>query len=584
MVEKKEVEAAREASVQSRATDDTSLLGRNVVLVLSRAGQLISPWWSRSRDMELRRFWKQVDHLAGAIYTFESRLSTIPFQIVPKDATIRAHWRLAEEFHNLLLEEAEFGEGWNSFYEPWVEDLITQDNGAFAEVIGDGDVDGPIVGMPLGVAHLDSSLCTRTGHPEFPVLYQDPKGDLHKMHFTRVIYAAQMQSPFEQMHKVGFCAVSRCINIAQNLLDIMTYKQEKLGSRPARGLMITQGGLDPDDIREGMALANEMQDNQNLTRYSRTAVVGHADMPDSDVKVVDLSSMPDGFDEKESVSLGMATIALALGVDARELFPGMQAAATRADALISHIKQRGKGLGQVLQLTERRFNAKFLPDTLTMVFDFQDDAQDAQRSEIRLRRSERHKIDLNENILDERAVREQMVADGDLSKEQFERLEMQDGRLPDGDPIFTLFFRPDTAPELDMGVNNPLDIKNNDPIVMLDAIAEKRQAFLIEGTAASPNRKSIIKLMLGALDDLEKMYGGLSAQMATIPRSPPVVEDEQVAEDVTEEEGVQSDIEPDDLDLDLDEKSNGRRPVRELIGQAADKIIQAAARTNGESR
>lgn len=519
MAEQKDIQAARDQTVQSRADEDNALR-QNVVLILSRAGQLISPWWSRARDTELRRFWKQVDHLSGAVYTFESRLSTIPFKIIPKDATVRAHWKLAAEFQNLLENEAEFGEGWNAFYEPWVEDLITQDNGCFAEIVGPGDVEGPIEGMPTGIAHLDSGQCTRTGNVEFPVLYQDPDGSLHKLHWTRVIYSSQMPSPNERMYKVGFCAVSRCINVAQNILDILTYKQEKLGSRPARGMMITQGGIDPDDIREALALANESLDNQSLSRYSKTAVVGHADMPDAAVQLVDLASLPDGFDEQESITLGMAAIALAFGVDARELFPGMQAAATRADALISHIKQRGKGLGQVIQMTERKFEAKLLPETLEMVFDFQDDAQDAQRAEIQLRRSERHDLDLKSQLVDERTAREQMVADGDLTKEQFERLEMIDGRLPDGDPVLTLFFRADTRDDLDLGVDDPLAVKVNDPIKMLDAITLKRNELLLEGVSAPPTRKALIRLMIGALDDLEKMYGGLSAEMATLPRTP----------------------------------------------------------------
>ena len=63
--------------------------------------------------------------------------------------------------------------------------------------------------------------------------------------------------------------------------------------------------------------------------------------------------LPDGFDEQTSILYGMAAIALAFGVDARELFPAMSAGATRADALLQHLKQRGKGPGQILQMTEQ---------------------------------------------------------------------------------------------------------------------------------------------------------------------------------------------------------------------------------------
>lgn len=565
MAEAKDIDLARSQSVQSRSDLDEPLR-HNIALVLSRAGQLMSPWWSSQRDIELRAFWKKVDHLAGAVYTFESRLSTIPFKILPKDASIRAHWKLALEFQELLTQESEFGNGWNAFYEPWVEDLVTQDNGAFAEIIGPGDPSGPIVGMPTGLAHLDSARCQRTGNVEWPVLYQDPKDGLHKMHHTRVILASQMPSPNELMNDVGFCAVSRCTNIAQNLLDMMVYKQEKLGSRPARGLMITQGGLDPDDVKEAFALANEGMDNQSLSRYSRTVVVGHADMPDSAVQMTDLASLPDGFDEKVSTTLDMAAIALAFGVDARELFPGMQAAATRADALISHIKQRGKGLGQVIQLTERKFNFKFLPDTLSMVFDFQDDAQDAQQAEIRLKRSERHEIDLNNATLDERTIREQMLADGDISKEQFERLELEDGRLPDGDPVLALFFRSDTKEDLDMGVENPLAVLQNDPVDMLNTIVQKRNDFLIEQVSSAPARKRLIRLMMGALQELEVMYGGVASELRDV-RSETEQNTPRDTRPMPESSGaLRNPDASEDLDLAENEKST-LETIRDAISQ-----------------
>lgn len=587
MAEQKDIELAREQSIQSRAKEDEPLR-HNVLLVLSRAGQLISPWWSRQRDLELRRFWKTVDHLAGAIYTFESRLSTIPFRIEPKDGTIRAHQRLADEFTDLLLEEADLGEGWNSFYEPWVEDLITQDNGAFAEVIGPGEIDGPLVGMPSGIAHLDSWRCVRTGNPEYPVLFQDPDGTLHKMHYTRVIYSSQMPSPDALMHRVGFSAVSRCLNIAQNLLDQMIYKQEKLGSRPARGIMVTKGGLDPDDIREALALANEAMDNQALSRFSRTAVVGHADMPEAGLDLVELSSMPDGFDERESITLGIAAIALALGVDARELFPATVTGATRADALISHLKQRGKGIGQVLQLTERKFNSKFLPDTLRMVFDFQDDAQDQQRAEIKYRRAERHSTYIKNMILDDRTIREQMVEDGDLTKDQFIRLELQSGRLEDGDSVLVLFFRPDSARDLDMGVEDPLAVHANNAADVLATIEERRVAFLAETSTANPNRKAVLQEYLAALDELELMYGGQSRQAVRDSRrpdrSPPEEErGEETMEEGGETEGIPPDSEPEDLELETEMKSDGR-VLRGILAQAATAVRDAANRINGKER
>ncbi|GAG35760.1 unnamed protein product, partial [marine sediment metagenome] len=193
---------------------------------------LVAPWWSQHRDMELRAFWKDCDYLAGAIYAMVARLTTLPFRVLPYDPTIELHVEQAEEFTKRLLSSTEWYRGWNVGIARFLIDHLTQDNGSFLEVIGYGNPEGPIVGMPLGVVHRDAAKCQRTSDPRYPVIYRMDKGESYKLHHTRVIESSSLPSPDSSMNYVGFCAVSRCLNIARNLLDIMIFEQEKLGSRP----------------------------------------------------------------------------------------------------------------------------------------------------------------------------------------------------------------------------------------------------------------------------------------------------------------------------------------------------------------
>jgi hypothetical protein len=469
--------AAQDTSFQYRSDREnlfTGGMGR-IFWVLAGAGQTIAPWWSTTRDQQLRNFWKESDHLSGTVYTMQSKMTSIPFQVVPRDASVRKHVTEAQDMTEILRFTPEYGGGWIEAYSKWVEDYLTQDNGAFMEVIGDGDPAGPIIGPPVSVAHLDSYRCQRTGHPEYPVIYEDENGQRHKVHYTRVMFASQMSSPISEMFGVGFCSVSRCLNITQTLIDILTYKQEKLGSRPHRAIIVTKGGLDPMDIKVAFQMAEEGLDSQNLERYSKVVVAGSSAIEEAGLDMIEMSTLPDGFDEETSVTLGMAAIALAFGVDARELFPALSAGASRADALLQHLKQRGKGPGQILQVTEQMFNFKFLPGHLRLEFDFQDDAQDRQVAEIRQIRSSRRITDLNSGTLTVRIAREQMLEKGEIDKWQFERLELQDGRLPDGSSILFLFYSTDKeiSRMLDMPIDDPLDIEGNAKDMMLDLIREK---------------------------------------------------------------------------------------------------------------
>jgi hypothetical protein len=309
---------------------------------------------------------------------------------------------------------------------------------------------------------------------------------------------------------VGFSAVERCLGVAQNLIDIVVYKQEKLGSRPHRQIVVTKGGLDPRDISKAFMMADENMSEQGLTRYSKVVVTGSQTLPEADLALYELSKMPDGFDEQTSITMGMATIALAFGMDARELFPALTAGATRADALLQHLKQRGKGPGQNLLLTESMMNFKFLPPSLKFETDFQDDAQDRQAAEIRKVRADSRVQDSTTGAADERTIRQQMVANGDISQDQFDSMELEAGRLPNGQPSISLVFS--KIPEISQylrfpKVDNPLDTLQNDPLSMLSMIADNRaKVYDTLANSTSESERVSAQSALSALGELEIIY------------------------------------------------------------------------------
>lgn len=525
------IEQARETTIQERGDRQEVFAGRSTNVWglewMARANDLIAPWWSRYRDRQLREFWKKPDHLAGAIYTLTSKMSAVSHKVIPKDTSIKAHVEQAENLTMILVDSPEFGEGgWVNFFQKWTEELVTQDNGAFGEIIGFGDPTGPIIGRPLSIAHLDSFRCTRTGNSVWPVVYQDTDGKLYKLHSSRVIISSQMSSPIAEMYGVGVCGISRCLNVSQNLLDIAIFKQEKLGSRPMRELLITKGGLDPMDLVFAFQKAEEGATRAGLRRYAKVVIGGSATLPDADVEQIPLSELPDGFDEQSNTIFGMATIALALGMDARELFPAMQSGATRADALIQHLKQRGKGPGQIMQSIDQQLNSKYLPPHLKHVFDEQDDAEDRQSADIRLVRANRRVQDSTTMSIPQRVLREQMLTDGDVNYSQFERMELEDGRLADGTDVLALFYKKTgkVAEYLDIGVEDPLDIEQNDIEDVLAAIQDKKRDAMTD-LVNSPSQavKWEARQALSALMHLETRYVSpdvFAQPLDTIPTKP----------------------------------------------------------------
>mgnify|MGYP003634044820 CR=1 FL=1 len=497
-----EKETPAELTIQSHARQETQLM-----FFLAEAGGLLSPWWSTQRDRELRRTWQECDHFSGAMYSISGKLGAVPFRVEPRDPSIRAHWRQAEKFEIALTEGSEFGEGWLTFMNKSLMDLWVGDNGMFWEIIGPGRKDGPLTGAAVGLAHLDSSRCTRTGLAEYPVRYEDSDGKKYKLHRSRVASFSQLSSPIADMNGVGFCWLSRCLNTAQGMTDILRYKLEKLGSRPTRAILYGSG-VGESVLAEAVAVAKESADNAGLRRLSRMPVVVN---PSSGATVqldmLDLAGLPDGFDYKEDVTLGMYTIALTGGFPPRWLWPATVSGATKADALYQHIAGATSGAGQTLNAISTMIGGsergnthmigKFLPPHLRFIFDFQDDELDRMRAEIKDLRSGRHERDVGSGVVTIRVVREQMLSDGDITESQFADMELGDGRTPDGLDVLDLFYQ-------DLELLQGVDPEAPDLEMAAQRMHEAKKLFT---TATVATAKQEARQSVAALEALLTVYG-----------------------------------------------------------------------------
>jgi len=204
------------------------------------------------------------------------------------------------------------------------------------------------------------------------------------------------------------------------------------------------------------------------------------------------------------------------------------------------LKSRGKGIGQLLEISERELSLKMLPPYMDLVFDFQDDAQDKQVAEIKKIRSERHTADLTSEVVDERTAREQMFADGDLTQAQFEDLELKSGRLKDGTTALSLFHSPEHKAMLELGIPDPLNIEANDAEIIKSVISDKRTE-LIQALGVITNHKNrkLIKEAMTALDVLLAEYEE-AANKAAMAEAQASIGDEEGDEETPNEDNEEA--------------------------------------------
>ncbi len=507
------IDLSMELAVGERP-DDIDAVGLPMLQWMARTSEEIPPWWSWARDSKLREFWKRSSHLATLVYTAQSLLVGVPMRIEAKDPTIIAHVEQAEFLTDVFMNVSEFGQTLYVARRKFIEDLLVTDNGAFMEVIGGGPPEGPIEGLPLAVRHLDSLSCWRSSNPEFPVIYHDAiDGKAYKLHRSRVIFMSQMTSPMAQMNGVGFGACSRAIQFAQHLYDIYVFKQEKLGSRPISTILVG-AGFKAKQIMQAVQIAGMAMDNEGLSRYSRAVGIGSSN-PDASISALTLNTF-DPFDEQTSVSLAMYGLAAAFGIPIQEVWPASSGRSGR-EGSTQESRQRGKLPAEFNAEMELQLGQKYLPPYLKVVHDWRDDYQDERRAvnqDIRARNRER---DLGDGAITIRISRQQMLDAGDASRIQFVEMELESGRLEDGSPLAALFYRDDDAIKdlLDLSVEYPTDIENNDPFVMMEACSEG-VARVHEALASTQSHRKRSKL-LAALAALEWLFDEYDTATTDVP-------------------------------------------------------------------
>jgi hypothetical protein len=433
------------------------------ILLIARSADEAPPWWSPYRDVYLREFFPTESYLAGAIYSVVARNASYSVVFKGPERGVREAYQ--------LLHTANMFHGWMDFSQLVSLDLYTQDNFGFFEVIRPARVavkglsgepravkmmhDGnavwaavgrkggkveyvPLVGieyelkdnpndLPIGINHLDAARCERTADPEYPVVYYDDVNVPHKMKWYQVMSVKDMPSAQRDKNRVGYCAVTRALRLAQTLRDMTVLKQEKASGRFAGQIHLTN--VDADVIQDAVEAATEHADNRGLTRYM-LPIVAYTMEPNATPAVasINMASLPEGFNEEETMRWYIAGLAMALGVDYGFLapLPGNKLG-TSQQAEVAERQSRGKASRLYMEQMLEIFNYKgLLPRSVWMEFEETDRTEEMQRDMAAARRAQSRSERINSGEITPQVARQIAVDEGDLDPAYLEMMNEQD--------------------------------------------------------------------------------------------------------------------------------------------------------------
>lgn len=387
---------------------------------IASAADSVIPWGRnvQARDRQLRDFWPTETYLAGAQASVSFRNATLDWEI-------RGPEKVAQAVTDMLLASiAGDTFGWMQFILKISQDLYTQDNGAFVELIRDPGVDAnskfqneraPVI----GIAHLDSNQCIRTGRPDTPVVYTDREGNLHRLKWYQAIAFSDYPSAIEKMNGVGYCSVSRALRMAQIARSIAIFKDEKISGRQYKQIHFVSG-VSRTEIKDEMKRGQEEANNSGMIRFITPAILASLD-PEKPVSTatIDLASVPDGFDFDQDMKWYIAALSLAYGTDYQEFAPLPSGnIGSASQSMILHRKSSGKSPAVFMRTIQDAFkNYGVLPRGCSMRFNDKDEQEELEKEEVRTKALEEMAIAVNAKILTPEAAAKELVRRGIYDEE-----------------------------------------------------------------------------------------------------------------------------------------------------------------------
>ena len=391
-------------SVQDR-TESALMAESPLVFYMAGLADGVPAWPSPERDKYLDRIWKEESLLSGALYSMCAKVGALDFRLKgPRNAV---------KSKKMMLQGADLGNGWIRFIMTTTLDMLTQDNGGFIEVLRPPGASPST--SAAGIAHLDSQKCFVTGDPEYPVIYMDAKNLPHKLAWYQVISLVDFPSAREEHLGKGFCAVSRILRAAQMIRDVALYKRQKLSGKRVPGILFVNGAR-RNDVKAAITRTMiEESENMDRTLYTGPVIVSGQDSTSNvSAQLVELASLPDGYNEDTLYKWYITTLALGFGTDYSEFAPlpgGGLGSSSQVEGMAA--RARGKGPGIVLQQIEYAMNHFVLPQSVEFQFVSSDPSAETQRIELAHARARERALRVNsEEITPLQALR-LAVTEGD---------------------------------------------------------------------------------------------------------------------------------------------------------------------------
>ena len=400
----------------------------------------LPPYWSPRRDWVLSNTTKKEDMWAAAVSIAATRFAAHGYTIRDSQDSAR---RVAVSQE--LMKRANGGEGWVPFALKMMRDLLTTDNGVFIRIRREGDevqsiklketkyVQGtPMGGFAeatvtiskpggkiVGLYHMDSLRCIRTGNLAYPLRYMPLTGGQQIYRWDQVLMYADQPSPRAELFGVGECAAGRAYKTIAKLAAMEQLVYENLTGGGANKLVFLQGIQDA--TLRGILQSGQADAQARGLVYYLGTILGAipSDTPITSVEVV-LKELLNSFVPKDERDNAYLIYANNIGVPVQSIQPlSGQGLGTGTQTTVLEDAAKGQGaMPAFIKWWEQTVSDRVLPKTTELQFEDENDLRDQKMTaEVKKLRADTRAVQINDGEISPAMARQLAVDSEDLPQE-----------------------------------------------------------------------------------------------------------------------------------------------------------------------
>lgn len=353
-------------------------LGGRSSLLTTSLPDLAEVWNYKTDDILARTVLYQGDW-ASAIAIAITKMSSLAWQSDAQGSDDKGQARLRVKRANEMFHAANFGKGWVNFLTQHLRDYLTCCNGGNIEVVRATKGYGSKI---IGLCHLSSRRCYRTGDPDTPIIYRDRLGADHPLKWYQVISITDLADPDDSFFDVGQSAALRAYERIRTQAIFDRYILEKAGGFNSNALIFLNG-ISDTALKSAVLMGDKNRQQRGAYTYRGATMIPVVDAEKFEKLVVELASLPDGFVYKDELATTLHKYANSIGLDVQDLMPlSHQGFGTGAQSHVLENKAKGKGLAAWQSDFTHLMNTFVLPDSVTFSFSEKDLADNLKNAQV----------------------------------------------------------------------------------------------------------------------------------------------------------------------------------------------------------